>query len=111
MSDLANKHCVPCTGGLPPLTAAQITPLLAQLKGWQVADDHHLWKDYSFPDFRSALEFVNAIGAIAEQEFHHPDIHLAWGHVGVEIWTHKIDGLTESDFVLAARFDEALPSG
>ena len=74
---------------------------------WQVVETHHLERDYDFPDFMSALEFTNEIGTIAEEQGHHPDIHLSWGRVGVEIWTHKIDGLTESDFVLAAKFDRA----
>ncbi|MBW2374330.1 MAG: 4a-hydroxytetrahydrobiopterin dehydratase, partial [Deltaproteobacteria bacterium] len=69
--------------------------------GWQVVDEHHLAKDFRFPDFVRALAFTNRVGGMAEQQHHHPDIHLSWGHVRVEIWTHKIDGLTESDFVFA----------
>ncbi len=109
MSDLAARSCVPCRGGVPPLTAEQIRPLREQLAGWEVVRDHHLEKVYRFPDFRRALDFVNRIGALAEAEGHHPDLHLAWGRVRVEVWTHKIDGLTESDFVLAAKID-ALPA-
>ncbi len=77
----------------------------AQLHGWQVVAEHHLTKTYVFPDFRTALEFVNRAGAIAEAEGHHPDLYLAWGKVEAKIWTHKVDGLTESDFILAARID------
>jgi 4a-hydroxytetrahydrobiopterin dehydratase len=108
-SALAEKSCVPCKGGVPPLTAEQQKPLLAALgpNGWTVANGHHLEKQYKFPDFAQALTFVNRIGAIAEEEGHHPDITLGWGKVGVTIWTHKIDGLTESDFVLAAKLDRA----
>ena len=108
MSDLAEQTCVPCRGGVPPMEAAEADRLLARLDdGWQVVETHHLERAYEFPDFARALAFVNAIGAIAEEQGHHPDVHLSWGRVAVEIWTHKIDGLTESDFVLAAKFDRA----
>ena len=103
---LANKHCVPCRGGVPPLAGAALDDLKAQLAGWEVVREHHLEKTYTFPDFQTALVFVNRAGAIAEQEGHHPDLHLSWGKVAVEIWTHKIDGLTESDFILAAKIDQ-----
>ena len=88
------------------MTADQITPLAAQVDHWTVTRDHHIEKDFAFPDFKTALEFVNKVGAIAEAQGHHPDMFLAWGQVGVKIWTHKIDGLTESDFILAAKIDE-----
>jgi len=101
---LSSKHCVPCRGGIPPLAGDRIRELLEELgQGWQVIDDHHLSREFEFKDFAEALSFVNRVGAIAEREGHHPDIHLSWGKVRVEIWTHKIDGLTESDFILAAR--------
>lgn len=103
---LADKHCVPCRGGVPPLAGAALDDLKAQLAGWEVVREHHLEKTYTFPDFQKALVFVNRAGAIAEQEGHHPDLYLSWGKVGVEIWTHKIDGLTESDFILAAKIDQ-----
>ncbi|HEV8320918.1 MAG TPA: 4a-hydroxytetrahydrobiopterin dehydratase [Myxococcota bacterium] len=105
MADLADKQCVPCKGGVPPLTAAEIVPLLAQVEGWEAVNDHHLRRTFKFPDFVTALAFVNRAGAVAEEQGHHPDLHLAWGKVTVEIWTHKIDGLTESDFVFAAKMD------
>ena len=103
MSDLATKHCVACRGGEQPLTAAQINPLMKQVPGWRAVEDHHLTRTFKFPDFKQALAFVDRIGAIAEAEDHHPDIYLAYGEVRVEIWTHKIDGMTESDFILAAK--------
>ena len=107
MTELSAKHCVPCSGGVPPLTASEIEPLLEQLpSGWKVIDDHHLEKEWVFKDFASALEFTNQIGSVAESEGHHPDIFLAWGRVAVSIRTHKIDGLTESDFILAAKIDD-----
>lgn len=105
MSDLASRTCIPCRGGIPPLTPAQIAPLLAQLTGWTVVANHHLEKSYRFPDFVRALAFVNRIGALAEEQGHHPDLGLSWGRVDISIHTHKIDGLTESDFVLAAKMD------
>jgi len=105
MSDLASKQCVPCRGGVPPLQPKQIRDLLAQVDGWKAVDDHHIEKSYVFSDFKTALEFVNRIGELAEDQGHHPDLLLSWGRVRVEIWTHKIDGLTESDFILAAKTD------
>ena len=109
MSDLAAKSCVPCKGGVPPLAEDEQKRLLKELGGdWVVVDGHHLERVYTFPDFKAALAFVNAVGEIAEREGHHPDLYLAWGKVRITIWTHKIDGLTESDFVLAAKCDQAL---
>ena len=102
---LAEKHCVPCRGGVPALEGDELEKMLTQISGWQVVSQHHLTKSFSFPDFRTALEFVNRVGGIAEAEGHHPDLFLAWGKVDVKIWTHKIDGLTESDFILAAKID------
>ncbi len=108
-SELAQQDCVPCRGGVPPLDSAAIDRLLRQLDGgWKAVGGHHLEKEYSFKNFLEALEFTNRVGAIAEEQRHHPDIHLAWGKVKLTIWTHKIDGLTESDFVLAAKADEAV---
>ncbi len=98
-------QCVPCRGGVPPLAGEELSRLQAQLPGWDVVDGHHLAKTFSFPDFRTALEFVNRVGAEAEAQGHHPDLFLSWGKVEVRIFTHKIDGLTESDFILAARID------
>ena len=106
MSELAKKKCVPCAGGVPPLSADRTAELLTQLQNWAIEDGHHLHKSHEFPDFVSALAFVNNVGALAEQEGHHPDIYLTWGKVRIQIWTHKIDGLTESDFILAAKIDE-----
>lgn len=105
-SELAQRHCVPCREGTPPLEGAELDALLAQLGGgWRVVDGHHLEKGFAFPDFREALAFTNRVGELAEEQGHHPDIHLAWGRVRIRIWTHTIDGLAEGDFVLAARID------
>ena len=106
MSEFAAKRCVPCEGGVPPLTTTEQAELIPHLDGdWRVVDGHHLERTWSFPDFASALGFTNAAGAICEAENHHADFELGWGRVKATIWTHKIDGLTESDFVLAAKLD------
>jgi len=94
---------------VPPLKGEDLGRLAAQVPGWTVVSDHHITRSFRFPDFKTALDFVNRIGAIAEAEGHHPDITLAWGRVDVLTYTHKIDGLTESDFILAAKVDQALP--
>lgn len=105
MSELASRECVPCRGGVPPLKGEQITKLLLELNGWKVVDEHHLKKEYKFANFREAQEFVDRVGNLAEEQGHHPDICFGWGRAEITIWTHKIDGLTESDFVLAAKID------
>ena len=106
MSELASRQCVPCRGGVPPLKGQEITNLLGKLDGWEVIDQHHLKKSFQFADFREAQEFVNRVGKLAEEQGHHPDICFGWGRAEITIWTHKIDGLTESDFILAAKIDE-----
>ena len=107
MSKLTNQKCAPCQIATSALAPNAITPLLGQLRDWEVIDNHHLRKSWTFPDFRTALEFVNRVGEIAEREDHHPDIYFSWGKARVELWTHKVDGLTENDFVVAAKFDES----
>lgn len=108
MSSLADQKCVPCRGGVPPMERAKAEDLLKQLgRGWQLNKDGHLERLYTFQDFAQALAFVNKVGAVAEGEGHHPDLYLAWGKCKMEIWTHKISGLTESDFYLAAKADRA----
>lgn len=102
---LAEQDCVPCRGGVPPLNAEQISPLSGQTPGWAVVDDHHICREFGFPDFAQALDFVNALGAEAEAQGHHPDLELSWGRVGVTLYSHKIGGLSEADFVMAARID------
>jgi 4a-hydroxytetrahydrobiopterin dehydratase len=102
---LADKTCVPCRGGVAPLKGDALNALHTELPDWEVIGEHHLHKVFRFPDFKQALDFVNRAGAIAEEQGHHPDILLAWGKAEVTIFTHKIDGLTESDFVLAAKIN------
>ncbi len=109
MGDLADQTCIPCRGDVPPLTPDEIEPLRGEVPHWGVIDDHHLRRDFAFSDFRSASDFVVEVGELAEEQGHHPDIYLAWGKVGIEIWTHKIDGLTESDFILAAKINRLGP--
>lgn len=108
MSELAKKECVPCKGGIPPLKGTALETLCKQLgNNWKVVDEHHLEKEYPFKDFREALAFTNRVGELAEAQNHHPDIALAWGKVKLTLWTHKINGLTESDFIFAAKADAA----
>ena len=109
MSDLDHRSNVfPVAAASRPSPPPNARPLLAELgHGWRVVDGHHLEKEYAFPDFATALAFTNRVGAVAEAEGHHPDIHLAWGKVRLTVWTHKIDGLTESDFIFAAKAERA----
>ena len=109
MSDLAKKSCIPCKGGVPPLKGEKLDDLLEKLKNnWKIIKEHHLEKEYSFKNFKEALDFTIKVGELAENQGHHPDIFLAWGKVKLTIWTHKIDGLTESDFIFAAKADKEL---
>ena len=103
---LASKHCVPCRGGVPPLAGEQLRKLSSEIPHWSVVDEHHIEKTFPFPNFKTALAFVNRIGDVAEAEGHHPDICFGWGNVKVTLFTHKISGLTESDFILAAKVDQ-----
>lgn len=110
-SALAQRTCVPCRGGVPPMPRAGAETLLEELGGgWELAEVSAgitgLRKKYGFKNFAEALDFVNRVGALAEGQGHHPDIALSWGSVTVDIWTHKIKGLTESDFVFAAKCEE-----
>ena len=104
---LAERHCVPCREGTPPLAAFEAEKLLAELDGWTIENGQRLVRRWKLADFASALAFVNRIGEVAEAEDHHPDIQLGWGKVAVELWTHTAGGLTENDFIVAARIDAA----
>jgi 4a-hydroxytetrahydrobiopterin dehydratase len=107
MDKLSSRQCVPCQGGIPRLKGRETEQFMRELRpGWEIVEDHHLSKSYEFSNFAEALEFVNRVGRVAEQEGHHPDITFGWGHARIEIWTHAIDGLSESDFILAAKIDE-----
>ena len=106
MSDLTNDSCVPCRGGVPTLTDAEIASLLPQVAAWtvrEVGGVKRIHREFAFKDFRTAMEFAVKVGELAEREQHHPDLHIAWGKVEVETWTHKIRGLHQNDFILAAK--------
>ena len=110
MSDLtlADKKCVPCRGGVPPLKGNKLLEIHSQLAEpaqWSIVNEHHIVRAFKFPDFKTALAFVNRVGEVAEDEGHHPDILLGWGKAEITTWTHAVDGLTESDFILAAKID------
>jgi 4a-hydroxytetrahydrobiopterin dehydratase len=105
MSDLASKTCVPCRGGVPALKGEHLHNYSHQLPQWNVVEEHHITRTFTFPDFKDALDFVNRVGEVAEDQGHHPDFLLTWGKVEVTLWTHKVNGLTESDFIMAAKID------
>ena len=110
MSDLADKKCIPCEGGIPSFNLSEIHKYLKKVDGWDVKSDHnkcfYLIKDFKFENFEKSLKFINKIGNIAEEENHHPDISFGWGYCKVKIFTHAIKGLAESDFILAAKIDK-----
>jgi 4a-hydroxytetrahydrobiopterin dehydratase len=103
---LTEKHCVPCEGGVPPLSHDEVTNYLAQVaEGWEPVGDTKIRREFSFKDFKEAIAFVGKVAEIAETEGHHPDLHIHYRRVGVELWTHAINGLSENDFILAAKID------
>ncbi len=105
MTDFIKKHCEPCRGGIPPLTKKEIKERIVHLEEWEVKDNHHLIRSFAFPNFKSALDFINKVGQLAEEENHHPEFCFTWGKVTISIWTHKIDGLHDNDFILAAKIN------
>jgi 4a-hydroxytetrahydrobiopterin dehydratase len=110
-NDLASEECVPCTGGVPAIKGAKLREMHEKLGfAWRVVDEHHLERTFTFPNFRLAMAFTNRVGELAEEVNHHPDIELGWGRVKVLVWTHKINGLTESDFIFAAKVDQLQPA-
>ena len=104
-TELANKQCVPCRGDVPALKGKELEEIHRGVPKWTVVDEHQIRRELKFPDFQQALDFVNRVGALAEEQGHHPDIFLAWGKAEITLWTHKVDGLTESDFIMAAKID------
>ena len=110
MSDLANKKCIPCEGGIPPFDKTEIHKYLKKVDGWDVKSNQdksfYLIKEFSFKNFKESQNFVNKVGLISEEENHHPDISFGWGYCQVKIFTHAIKGLAESDFILAAKIDK-----
>jgi len=109
MTELASKTCVPCKGGTPPLKGEELDELRRQVPEWEVVEEHHLRRRFRFKNFRESLRFVNEVGEVAEEQGHHPDIGFGWGYAEITVWTHKIDGLTESDFIFAAKVDTLQP--
>jgi 4a-hydroxytetrahydrobiopterin dehydratase len=107
--ELASQTCVPCRGGVPPLKGDELRQILQEVPQWQVINEHHVTRTFTFPDFKQALAFVNRVGEVAEQQGHHPDILLTWGKAEITMWTHKIDGLTRSDLIMAAKIDQLYP--
>ncbi len=105
MSELSNRRCVPCRSDTPPLETERLRDLSAQVPEWEVVDEHHLRREFRFRNFQEALAFVNRVGELAEDQGHHPEISLGWGHAAIEIFTHAIDDLSENDFILAAGID------
>jgi 4a-hydroxytetrahydrobiopterin dehydratase len=111
MAGLADKQCVPCEKGADPLKGDQIEKRAKDLDpDWKAVDEHHLEREFKFDDFRQALDFVNEVGELAEEQGHHPDIYLSYGKVKIQLWTHKIDGLHENDFIMAAKIDALQPA-
>ena len=110
MSDLDQKNCIPCRGGIPPFDISEIHKYLKQVDGWNVKQNedknYFLEKDFKFQNFFESQKFINEVGSIAEIEGHHPDIAFGWGYAKIKIFTHKIKGLVESDFILAAKIDK-----
>ena len=105
---LADQTCVPCRGGVPAVKGVELKQIQQLVPEWKVEKEHHISRTFTFPDFKQALDFVNRVGALAEEQGHHPDILLGWGKAQITLWTHKIDGLTESDFIMAAKIDRIL---
>ncbi len=106
MTELTEKACGPCADAEAPFEPDEIREYIPEIDGdWEVVDNHHLERTFDFDDFEGALDFVNRVGALAEEENHHPDLYLTWGEARVKIWTHSVDGLTEADFVFAAKTD------
>jgi 4a-hydroxytetrahydrobiopterin dehydratase len=106
---LADQTCVPCRGGVPPMKGRELKRILQLVPQWKATNEHHISRAFVFPDFKQALDFVNRVGDVAERQGHHPDILLAWGKAEITLWTHKIDGLTQSDFIMAAKIDQLYP--
>ena len=107
--DFASKECIPCKGGVPAIKGRELEGLLRHAPGWTAVEEHHITRTFKFPDFKAALGFTNRVGAIAEEQGHHPDILLSWGSVGITLYTHKVNGLTENDFIMAARINRLTP--
>jgi len=111
MNESIGKKCTPCDVGTPPMSGEKIDFFISQVAGWDVLEGFYIYKIFKFNNFADALEFVNRVGAIAEEEGHHPDMELSWGRVGIKLFTHKIGGLSENDFIMAAKINEEFNAG
>lgn len=104
MSELASQTCKACQGGVKPYTGEKLEEYKSRISNeWSVVDEHHLIREFEFEDFQEALDFVNDVGEIAEEQGHHPNINFTWGKAEIKLYTHKIDGLFQADFVMAAK--------
>ena len=112
MAELVTKRCVPCEGGVPPLSKAEVEQMLAEVEGWNVsADGKRISRKFSFKNYWQTMAFVNAVAWIAHQEDHHPDLTVSYDHCVVSYSTHAIDGLSENDFICAAKVSRLLDQG
>jgi 4a-hydroxytetrahydrobiopterin dehydratase len=108
--NLLNKKCVSCEGGVPPMSPEEIKKYSKEVPAWVVFSDHKkISREFKFKDFKEAMKFVNKVAEIAESEGHHPDIHIFYNRVNIELWTHAVNGLSENDFILAAKIDAINP--
>ncbi len=105
-NDLSDQHCTPCKGGIPPMNAEEIQKHIQCLPGWNVINNHHLEKTFRFKKYNQTMQFVNSVAQIAESENHHPEMHVSYGKVQIEIFTHAVGGLSQNDFILAAKITE-----
>ena len=106
MDDLTKKHCVPCEGGIAPFSPSQIKDYLKEVPEWTVFDNSKIKREFKFKDFKEAMNFISKVADLAEAEGHHPDIHIFYNKVSLELSTHAIGGLSENDFILAAKIDQ-----
>ncbi|MEM7828266.1 MAG: 4a-hydroxytetrahydrobiopterin dehydratase [Candidatus Aenigmatarchaeota archaeon] len=105
--ELLKRKCIPCEGGVEPIRGATLKGYLSSLKGgWELVDERKIRKEFTFSDFKGAIRFVNRVADLAEDEGHHPDIFISYNRVRIELWTHSISGLSENDFIIAAKIDE-----
>ena len=103
--ELQNRKCIPCEGGVPPLEEDQILEYITLVKGWIVKNNKKITREFNFVNFKHTMSFVNEVANIAELEGHHPVMHVSYGSAEIELWTHAIDGLSENDFIVAAKID------
>ncbi len=107
MMELSEKKCIPCEGGIPPLNEKEISEYIERVsKDWKVIDSNKITREFYFVSYRHTIDFVNKVANLAEEEGHHPVLHVYFGRIVAELWTHSINGLSENDFILAAKIDK-----